>query len=127
MHLHERQVPEQTEQVLTTWHQILADPNHHVIVYDEGGQLAASCVCLIVPNLTRGVRSYALVENVVTHSHFRRRGFASACLQYAVTLAREAGCYKVMLMTGSRDEQVLHFYEKNGFSAGEKTAFLQRL
>jgi hypothetical protein len=34
------------------------------------------------------------------------------------------GCYKVMLMTGREDAHA--FYEKAGFKAGVKTAFVAR-
>jgi hypothetical protein len=35
----------------------------------------------------------------------------------------KAGCYKVMLATGSRREETLHFYEGAGFDRGGKTFF----
>ena len=52
---------------------------------------------------------------------------APALLQEATRLAREAGCYKIMLLTGSKQESTLRFYEQNGFRRGEKTGFLKRL
>ena len=53
------------------------------------------------PNLTRGVRPYAFVENVVTRADARGHGYATACLNHAKALAQQAGCYKMMLLTGS--------------------------
>ncbi len=47
-----------------------------------------------VPNLTRGARPYALVENVVTHTDYRRLGFGRAVLRAAMDAAWAAGCYK---------------------------------
>ena len=82
---------------------------------------------MVVPNLTRDARPYALVENVVTRADCRRQGHASACLARAVEIARDAGCYKVMLMTGARDAGTLAFYRRAGFDGGEKTAFVRRL
>lgn len=78
--LHETEIPEETEHLRQTWRQIMEDRNHHLIVYEEAGKIVSSCVCVIIPNLTRGVRSYAFVENVVTHRDYRGRGYASCCL-----------------------------------------------
>jgi hypothetical protein len=47
-------------------------------------------------------------------------------LRAALNLAWSAGCYKVMLMTGSRKEETLRFYERTGFVSGAKTAFVAR-
>lgn len=88
-------------------------------------QLVASCVLIIVPNLTRGGASFALIENVVTHADFRGRGFGTAILDAATALAQGEGCYKIMLMTGSKRPSTLAFYENAGF-AQTKTAFEKR-
>jgi GNAT superfamily N-acetyltransferase len=90
------------------------------------GTLAASCTLVIVPNLTRGLRSYALIENVVTHIGYRRLGLGRAVLRVAMDTAWEAGCYKIMLATGSRREETLRFYESAGFERGGKTFFQAR-
>ena len=42
-------------------------------------------------------------------------------------LAQEQGCYKLMLMTGSKRQSTLHFYERAGYRSDVKTAFLQWL
>ncbi|MBO7157650.1 MAG: GNAT family N-acetyltransferase, partial [Clostridia bacterium] len=81
--LHETEVPEMTDRLRETWEAILADPNHHIIVKEAEGKIVSSCVCVVIPNLTRGVRPYAFVENVVTHAAYRGKGYATECLQYA--------------------------------------------
>lgn len=126
-HLHEKTVPEKTPAVAALWDGILANPAYHIIVAEEDGQVVSSCTCLIVPNLTRGCRPYALIENVVTHAAYRGRGLATACLDYARALARSENCYKMMLITGSQEESTLRFYERAGYSRQNKTAFYQLL
>jgi GNAT superfamily N-acetyltransferase len=90
------------------------------------GRATASCALLIVPNLTRGGRPYALVENVVTDAASRGRGFGKAIMGAAVERARKAGCYKVILTTGRRDERVWRFYESCGFDRTTKAGFQLR-
>jgi len=125
--LHEDRVPEMTDRLRVTWETILRDGNHHIIVNEEDGQLVSSCVCVIIPNLTRGIRPYAFIENVVTRRDRRGRGYASECLRHAGEIARENDCYKMMLLTGSKSEATLRFYEAAGYNSTDKTAFIRWL
>jgi len=125
LHLHEDSVPENTEHLENTWKMIFSDPNHHIIVNEIDGKIVSSCVCVIIPNLTRGVRPYAFIENVVTHSDYRGKGYATQCLQYAKQAAIDANCYKMMLLTGSKEEKTLNFYRNAGYNNTDKTAFIQ--
>lgn len=126
-HLHEKDIPEMDERVSSVWETILADKNHHIIVAELNGKIISSCVCVIIPNLTRNQRPYAFVENVVTHSDFRGKGIATACLNYARDIAKSENCYKLMLLTGSKNENTLNFYRRAGYNSEDKTAFIQWL
>ena len=123
--LHEDRIPVHDKHLEKTWDQILEDPNHHLIVNEMDGQIVSSCVCVIIPNLTRSVRPYAFVENVVTHAEHRRKGYAGECLTYAKKIAEQENCYKMMLLTGSKKPETLHFYEQAGYNSSDKTAFIQ--
>lgn len=127
LHLHERSVPEFTNHLKNTWDSIIADKNHHIIVNEVEGRIVSSCVCLIIPNLTRNVRPYAFIENVVTHIDHRKKGYATECLKYAKEIARAENCYKIMLLTGSKDDATLSFYANAGYNSSDKTAFIQWL
>lgn len=126
-HLHEKEIPEKDERISAIWENILSDKNHHIIVAEENEMIVASCVCVIIPNLTRNQRPYAFVENVVTHADYRRQGLATACLNYAKELAENENCYKLMLLTGSKDEGTLNLYRRAGYNSEDKTAFIQWL
>ena len=125
LYLHEDSIPADSEHLRSTWQQIMEDKNHHLIVCEEDGKIVSSCVCVIIPNLTRKVRPYAFVENVVTHGEYRGKGYATACLNYAKQIAEENNCYKMMLLTGSKNTKTLQFYENAGYNSEDKTAFIQ--
>ena len=127
IHLHETGMPEDNEKLKVTWETIINDKNHHIIVAEEKGKLVSSVVCVIIPNLTRNVRPYAFIENVVTHSDYRKQGYATACLNYARDIAKKENCYKMMLLTGSKDESTLNFYKQAGYNSADKTAFIKWL
>ena len=127
LYLHEDSIPNQDEHLENTWKQIMEDKNHHLIVNEVDGKIVSSCVCVIIPNLTRNVRPYAFVENVVTHADYRKKGYASECLDYARTIAKNENCYKMMLLTGSKKAETLRFYENASYNSSDKTAFIQWL
>jgi GNAT superfamily N-acetyltransferase len=108
------------------WRQICLDLHLHYFAADIDGQIVATCTLTVIPNLTRNARPYGLVENVITHPDFRRRGIGTRILRAALDLAWKQDCYKVMLLTGRKDEETLRFYEQAGFERGLKTGFLAK-
>lgn len=127
MFLHEKDIPEQSQHLQNVWNEIISDKNHHIIVNVVDEKIISSCVCVIIPNLTRNVRPYAFVENVVTHLECRGKGYATECLNYAREIAKNQNCYKMMLLTSSKKQKTLNFYENAGYNSADKTAFIQWL
>lgn len=109
------------------WAEILKDPNLYYFVIEEDGELISTCNLAIIKNLTRSARPYGIIENVVTHPDYRKKGFGTAVLQKAIEIARSRNCYKVMLSTSRKEESTLRFYEKTGFDKNEKTTFVVRI
>ncbi|EIG56506.1 GNAT family N-acetyltransferase [Bradyrhizobium sp. WSM1253] len=117
LHPHEAQLePATAERV---WSNLLSSS----FVTVAGERLLSSCTLAIVPNLSRGGRSYGVIENVVTHADHRKLGLGRRVLTYALEIASQADCYKVHLATGSKRETTLRFYERAGFERGGKTYF----
>lgn len=127
LYLHEKSVPEPSEYLTAAWEQIVSDGNHHLLVNVVEGKIVSSCVCVVIPNLTRNVRPYAFIENVVTHGDYRGHGYATECLNYAKSIAERENCYKIMLLTGSKKQKTLDFYKNAGYNCTDKTAFIQWL
>lgn len=125
LHLHESDVPEMSEHLSRTWKTIVEDKNHHIIIKVVDDKIVSSCVCVVIPNLTRNVRPYAFIENVVTHKDYRGKGYASECLAYAKEIAQKEKCYKMMLLTGAKKESTMQFYKRAGYNSSDKTAFIQ--
>ena len=125
-HLNPEDPPIEEQTLHNVWDQFIHDPKITCIVVEEGGQLIASCTLVIVPNLTRSARPYGLIENVITHPDYRKRGIGKQMLQYALKLAWKENAYKVMLLTGRKDEKVFQFYEHAGFKRGIKTGFIAK-
>ncbi|MHA7772701.1 GNAT family N-acetyltransferase [Roseibium sp. M-1] len=116
----DRPAPEELQQ--KTFAGMLDHPGLTLLVGKKGDQLISTCTLVIVPNLTRGCASYALIENVVTHSAWRGKGVGRDLLQAAIDKAFAEGCFKVMLMSGNANIEAHRFYETLGFLKS-KTGF----
>lgn len=101
---------------------LLLYPGSGIFAYFKGGNAISTCTLIVVPNLTRGGKPYSMIENVVTSSDHRRMGYGAEVLRVAIASAWDAGCYKVMLLTGSKDPSTLRFYKNVGFEQS-KTGF----
>jgi GNAT superfamily N-acetyltransferase len=124
-HLHREDdpLPAQVD-VDRIWADICANPDLIYVAAFRGDELVASCTAVIVPNLTRGARPYAVIENVVTAPDQRRSGLATAVLQDTIERCRARDCYKIMLASAVQREEAHGLYERNGFDRNAKQAFL---
>lgn len=123
LHLEDAPAPPRAE-LEASWSNILADSKLIYLGAFEEGALLAACNAVVVPNMTRGARPYALVENVVTKATARRRGLGAAVLRALVERCWVAGCYKVMLMSAASRPEAHRFYESVGFDGRSKHAFI---
>jgi GNAT superfamily N-acetyltransferase len=109
--------------------QILADPARSLLVAELDGRVAGTVDVLIAANLTHHAQPWVLVENVVVAQDARRRGVGRALMLRAIELAREAGCYKVNLISGNERMGAHDFYRSLGFKPigqGFKTYLYER-
>ena len=125
LHKHDEPLPP-APQLEAVWAEALANPRIRYFGGWNEDLLVASCTLTVIPNLTRACRPYGVIENVVTHAAHRGQGWGHAVLQHALAHAWQEGCYKVMLMTGRKDESTLRFYEKAGFDRYGKQAFVAK-
>jgi len=113
------------EEAVERFERFTSYPGSAIFLGETNGLLVSSCALVVVPNLTRGGRPYGLLENVVTHADHRQRGFGRQLLDAASEAAWNSGCYKLMLMTGSKKPETLAFYLRAGFEPS-KVGFQKR-
>lgn len=104
--------------------EILRTPGLRLFVLEIDGLVVATTYFNLIPNLTRGAAPYAVIENVVVDADRRGTGLGKEIMAHTLQAAWDAGCYKVMLMTGSRTPATHQFYKACGFDPGEKTAYV---
>ncbi|MEV6110183.1 GNAT family N-acetyltransferase [Streptomyces sp. NPDC051940] len=105
---------------------ILAAPELRLFVLESDGAVVATTYLNVIPNLSRSAAPYAVIENVVVEQSLRGTGLGKRIMAGTLRAAWDAGCYKAMLMTGSRRASTHAFYRACGFSADAKTGYLAR-
>lgn len=114
------------EFVRSTFNQILTTEWLRLYVLEKDERVIATTYLNVIPNITRSASPYAVIENVVVDCARRGRGYGKMIMTRTLQHAWNAGCYKVLLMTGSRQESTHAFYRACGFSADAKTGYTAR-
>ena len=124
-HLHPNDAPLPARaDVERVWRAALTQPGSRYYGTFDGSLLVAACAVIVIPNLTRGCRPYAVIENVVTHGDYRRQGKGRAVMTAAMDFAWSQQCYKILLLTGRKDDAVSRFYQSLGFDREGKIGFV---
>ncbi len=119
--------PALTEEIeAATFELIEANPALDVLLLEVEGEVLATAYLNVIPNLTRGARPYAVIENVVVDERVRGTGLGKVLMAGVLERAWAADCYKAMLMTGSSTESVHAYYRATGFDPDAKQAYLAR-
>ncbi len=124
LHPEDPKLDPESPRVSLLWQKMSSNPHIKYYVAEIEGNIISTCTLTVILNLTRSAQPYGVIENVFTDESFRKRGIATAVLRCALAEAWDAGCYKVMLFTGSKREETLRFYERAGFQQGKKTGFI---
>ncbi|MEU8389266.1 GNAT family N-acetyltransferase [Micromonospora sp. NPDC048842] len=111
---------------VAAFQQILGSPALRLFVLEVDGVVVATTYLNVIPNLTRSASPYAVIENVVVEESRRGTGLGRLIMAGTLQAAWDAGCYKAMLMTGSRAPATHAFYRACGFSPDAKSAYLAR-
>jgi len=113
---------EDPEVLCRRWEEMVSRPGLWVYVMCHAERLVSTCTLIVIPNVTRAGRPYAVIENVVTHRDYRRRGFGRATLEHAIRTALDMDCYRVTLVASPRNAPAKAFYESLGFD-GSRTGY----
>ena len=107
------------------WQAIQANPGTRYFVLETGGRIAAAAILTITPSFIRGGAGYGVIEHVVTHAGFRRRGLAKALMEHVLDYAWQQDCTEVMLLSGADLTAAHKMYEGLGFNRHRRTGFIK--
>jgi GNAT superfamily N-acetyltransferase len=78
-------------------------------------EVVGTFALLIMDNLAHGGSPSGIVEEVVVHPHWQRRGIGKSMMHFAMGKCREAGCYKLTLSSHLKRKSAHKFYRSLGF------------
>lgn len=102
---------------------VLGDQNYIIIVAEdlESKKIIGTATLLIEQKFIHNGGKVGHIEDVATRKGFEGRGVGRKIINELIKLAREQGCYKIIL---DCDAKVVKFYEKLGFA---KKGIMMRL
>ncbi|MBS1836757.1 MAG: GNAT family N-acetyltransferase [Actinobacteria bacterium] len=111
---------------IEVFEQILDRDGLDIVLLELDGEVLGATYLNVIPNLSRGGRPYAVIENVVIAAHRRGEKLGRRLMDATLDRAWVAGCYKAMLQTGSRTPSTHAYYRACGFADDAKVAYLAR-
>lgn len=103
---------EEAEKILNKMNQY---PDYHVFVAILDEELVGTFALLIMENLAHHGTPSAVVEDVGVMSSYQGLGIGKKMMEFAMTYAKEKGCYKLNLSSNMKREKAHQFYESLGF------------
>lgn len=97
------------------WRTLALDFRQHVLVAEAGGVVIGTATVIAVPNIGHGGKPWAAVENVVVAAAYRGRGVGGRLMAAAGELARQMGCYKLVLSSNLARTEAHSFYRRLGW------------
>lgn len=113
----EKYKPASLSEALKIYKKMSQYPGYHLLVAEDSGQVVGTAVMAVLPGFAHGTAPFAVVEYVVVEEQHRSRGIGKLMMEAVKSLAKEAGCYKIMLTSDLRRERAHKFYESIGYQA----------
>jgi ribosomal protein S18 acetylase RimI-like enzyme len=96
------------------------DENNELIVVEMAGEIVATLQLTFIPGMTYQGSMRAQIEAVRVDGRYRNQRIGQKLVEWAVTRARQKGCYQVQLTTDKSRRDAHRFYERLGFVASHE-------
>jgi GNAT superfamily N-acetyltransferase len=93
-------------------------PNYHLYVAyypSSDNKIVGTFALLVMQNIGHHGTPSAIVEDVVVSESHQSQTIGSNMMKFAMELAKQAGCYKLVLSSNQKRQRAHAFYESLGF------------
>ena len=100
---------------LRAFEHIDSDVNQYAAIFEFNGEIIGCLQITFIPGLSRRGSLRGQIEAVRVSRDFRRKGYGSKMIAWAITKCRDRGCRVVQLTSDKKRANAIQFYEKHGF------------
>ena len=99
--------------------------NTHLLVCDDSGEIIATALVCLCQDVMFSSQPFALVENLVVSSDYKREGIGKSMMDYIEAFCLEQDCSKIMLQTSSENRDARDFYTAMGYDPDAKIGLVK--
>jgi N-acetylglutamate synthase-like GNAT family acetyltransferase len=105
--------------------EVALDSNTMLLVAETGGAVVGTVLVTLCQDVMFQRQPFAVIENVVVSSSYRRLGVGAALLKQAEHHCRAANCSKIMLLSSVERTEAHTFFRQAGFVGSLKKGFIK--
>ena len=108
------------ENYINAFHKIDSDPNHYLMVVENGDEIIGTCQLTIMPSLTFLGSTRMQIEAVRVLGKYRGHKIGTWIFDQAINYAKAHDVAIIQLTTHKKRVRAKHFYEKLGFESSHE-------
>jgi GNAT superfamily N-acetyltransferase len=110
----------QDQAYVDAFNHINADPNHYLMIVEDGAEIVATCHLTLIPSLSFMGSTRLQIEEVRVVKKYRSKGIGEWMIKAAIDYGVQHGAKIVQLTANKKRVRAHSFYEKLGFEASHE-------
>jgi N-acetylglutamate synthase-like GNAT family acetyltransferase len=105
--------------------QLAASATSFLLVAEANTEILGTLLLTICPDVMFADQPFAVFENIVVRTSWRRRGIGRHLLAEAQCISMNLACSKILLMSSKFRTEAHGFFHAQGFAGDEKRGFVK--
>lgn len=118
--IQEQQTVELNPSYIDTFYKIDADPNHYLMVIEDGNEIVGTCHLTMMPSLTFLGSTRMQIEAVRVAEKHRGKKIGEWMINAAILYGKSRGALIIQLTTNKKRLRAKRFYERLGFKSSHE-------
>lgn len=105
------------------FHKMQIDPDYLLLGAKKDNVLIGSLMAIFCMDLVGDCKDFILVENLIVHKDYRKKGIGKGLMSYIEKLAFEREVYFIQFVSSANRTDAHHFYESLGYKMEDSKGF----